>query len=147
MKIQIKTQGVVLTAKQKSQVERQLAKLKKYLNHLQTDPVIVEARFIDQSGPTKGGVDQAVHLQVTLPKDSIYIEEIDDRALRAFQYAYKTLERRLRRYADKYTSDRRREDRRFKSMAKLAGRAVSSAAGAAVGTVTKIVPKAKGRKK
>lgn len=111
---------------------------------------MVEVRFIDQSGPNRGGIDQAVHLQLTLPKETIYIEEVDDRALRAFQYAYKTLERRLRRYADKFGADRRREDRRFKSIAKVvggAGKAVSSAAGAAGAAVSKIVPKRRGRRK
>lgn len=149
MKIQIKTQGVILTSKQKSQIEKQLGKLKKYFSHIKTDPVMIEVRFIDESGPNKGGVDQAVHLQVTLPKDSIYIEETDDRALRAFQYAYKTLERRLRRYSDKMVGDKRRENRRFKSIAKVVGgasRAMSTAAGAAVEKVSQIVP-GKGKRK
>ena len=138
MRVQVKTKGVVLTSKQKSQIEKQIAKLKKFVKDI--DPITVEVSFIDQSGSTRGGVDQAVHINAVLPKEKIFIEEIDDRALRAFQYAYKTLERRFRRYSEKLVDDKRRANSKFKAVVNYvggAGRIVSGAAGA----VSRIVPK------
>lgn len=143
MRVQVKTKGVVLTSKQTSQIEKQVTKLRKYLKNI--DPITVEVSFIDQSGPTRGGIDQKVHINAVLPGETIFIEEIDDRALRAFQFAYKTLERRLRRYSDKQVGDKRRQSRRFKSVINVvggAGRIVSGAAGA----VGRFVPKRKRRK-
>lgn len=151
MKVEVKTKGVVLTSKQKSQIEKQINKLKKFVSHI--DPVNVEVSFIDQSGPNRGGIDQTVHIHVTMPKENIFIEEIDDRALRAFQFAYKTLERRLRRYSEKMVGDKRRKQSRFKAMVNVvggAGRIMGSAGkavGSAAGAVGRLVPKRKGRKK
>jgi len=107
MKVLIKTKGVVLTSKQKSQIERQIMRLKRFLRDV--SPVNVEVSFIDQSGPNKGGVDQAVNIKAVLPKETIFIEEIDDRAMRAYQYAYRTFERKLRRYCDKLSLNSRRQ--------------------------------------
>lgn len=138
MKVSVKTKGVVLTSKQKSQIEKQLARLKKFISHI--EPVTIEVTFLDLSGPTKGGVDQAVHLNVVLPKETIFIEEVDDRALRAFQFAYKTLERRLRRFADKLNADKRRQQSRFKAVVNVVGGAGKVMSGAA-GAVGKMVPR------
>lgn len=143
MKVQVKTKGVVLTSKQKSQIEKSVLRLKRFVAHI--EPVTVEVSFLDQSGPSKGGIDQTVHIHAILPKETIFIEEIDNRALRAFQFAFKILERKLRRYSDKLNGDKRRQNRRFKSVINVvggAGRVVSGAAGA----VGRMVPK-RGRRK
>lgn len=135
MNVSVKTKGVVLTAKQKSQIEKQIHKLKKFLNHI--DPVTIEVSFIDQSGPNKGGKDQAVHINVNLPKENVFIEEVSDRALRSFQIAYKNLERRLRKYGEKNVDNKRRANSKFKAVVNVvggAGRAVS-------GTLGKLVRK------
>ncbi len=133
MKVSIKTKGVVLTSKQKSQIEKNVLRLKRFVSHI--EPVTVEIGFSDESGPTKGGVDQAVRINAILPKETIFIEEIDDRALRAFQYAYKILERKLRRYSEKKRDDQRKGGSRLKSMANAVG-----------GAVGRIVPKGKKEK-
>lgn len=130
MKVSIKTKGVVLTSKQKSQIEKNVLRLKRFVSHI--EPVTVEIGFSDESGPTRGGVDQAVRINAILPKETIFIEEIDDRALRAFQYAYKILERKLRRYSEKKRDDERKGAGRLKSMANAVG-----------GAVGRIVPKGK----
>jgi ribosomal subunit interface protein len=135
MKILVKTKEVVLTAKQKSHIERQIAKVKKYINGF--EPVTIEVTFVDLSGPNKGGIDQAVHINAVLPKETIFVEEVDDRALRAFQLAYRTFERRLRRYSDKNIKNKRRQQSKLKSVVNVVG-----GAGKVVGgTLGKIVPK------
>ena len=145
MKINITTKGVIITAKQKSQMERQLMRLKKYVRDI--EPITINLKLIDQTGPEKGGVDQAVHINVMLPKDKIFIEEVDDRIVRAFQYAYKILERRLRRYVDKMVGERRRQGSRFKAIYNVAhgaGRVVGGAGRVvytAAGAVVRIVPR------
>lgn len=140
MKVSIKTKGVVLTSKQKSQIEKQILRIKRFIKDI--DPVVVEVSFVDQSGPNKGGVDQAVSINTTLPKESIFIEEVDDRAIRAFQFAFKTFERKIRRYADKNINDKRRQQSKFKSVVNVVG-----GAGRIVGgTINRIVPSKRAKK-
>ncbi|OQB06541.1 MAG: Sigma 54 modulation protein / S30EA ribosomal protein [bacterium ADurb.Bin212] len=137
MKVSIKTKGVVLTSKQKSHIEKQVLRVKRFIRDV--DPVVVEVGFTDLSGPNKGGVDQAVSINTTLPKEAIFVEETDDRALRAFQFAFKTFERRIRRYADKNIDNKRRQQSKFKSVVNVVG-----GAGRIVGgTINKIVPRKK----
>ena len=148
MKVNIQTKGIIITAKQKAQMEKQLLRLKKYIRDI--EPVVVDVKLLDETGPEKGGVDQAVHINAILPKERIFIEEVDDRIMRAFQFAYKILERRLRRYSDKMIGNRRREGSRFKSIMNVAsgaGRAVGSAGRVAYGTLGRFVPRRKKRKK
>ncbi len=133
MKVSIKTKGVVLTSKQKSQIEKKVMRLKRFVS--QVEPVTVEISFLDENGITKGGKDQKVSINAILPKDKIFIEEVDDRALRAFQYAYKNLERRLRRYSEKRLDIKRRGKDSLKNMASVVG-----------GAVGKIVPRGKNKK-
>jgi ribosomal subunit interface protein len=99
-KINLQTKGVIITAKQKSQMERKISKLKKYLNG---EPVTIDAILTDETSPEKGGVDQSVRLNVTFGKEKIFIEEVDERLMRAFAYAYNRLERNLRRYHQRKT--------------------------------------------
>lgn len=95
MKINFQTKGVIITSKQKSIIEKKISKVKRYLNNV--DPVIIDVLITDESGPEKGGVDQKVHINVIMGKDNIFIEEVDDRIMRAFAFAFLRLERNLRR--------------------------------------------------
>ena len=90
--VNFQARGVIITAKQKSQIEKKVAKLKKYLN---ADPVNIDILLTDETSPEKGGMDQTVKLSVTFGKEKIIIEETDDRLMRAFSYAFDRLERNL----------------------------------------------------
>jgi len=143
MRVNIQTKGVIITAKQKSAMEKKLLRLKRYTK--EWSPVNCEVKLIDETGPEKGGIDQTVSLNVILPKETIFIKETDDRVMRAFGFVYQILERKLRRYNQKFTSDKRREASRFKAVINVVGsplRAVGSAAGA----IRRFVPK-RGKKK
>ena len=147
MKINIQIKGVVITAKQKSLIEKKLMRLKRYTK--EWSPVNCDVKLYDQTGESKGGVDQAVDIKITLPKETIFVEEVDDRMMRAFAYAYQTVERRLRRYSQKFTSNKRREGSRFKAVANVVGapwRAAGSAGRAVSGSLGRFVPKGKKKK-
>lgn len=142
MKVNIQTRGVVITAKQKSVIEKKLLRLKRYVK--EWSPVVCDVKLFDQTGENKGGVDQAIHINMSLPHEQIFIEEVDDRMMRAFGFAYKILERRLRRYNQKHTAVDRRQASKFKSVANVVGapwRVVGSAAGA----MSKYVPRRRSR--
>ena len=148
MKVNIQTKGIIITSKQKSVMERKLLKLKRYVKDF--SPVNCDVKLIDQTGEGKGGVDQAVHINISLPKETIFVEEVDDRIVRAFGFAYKIVERRLRRYNQKYTYDRRRKSSKFKSVVNVVGapiRAAGSAGRFVGGTIVRIVPKRKRKKR
>ena len=144
MRVNIQTRGVIITAKQKSVIEKKLLRLKRYTK--EWGLISCDIKLIDETGPEKGGINQTVQINVVLPKETIFIKETDDRIMRAFGFAQQILERKLRRYNQKHTSDRRREASRFKAMMNVVGsplRAVGSAAGA----VRRFVPRRGKRKK
>ena len=95
MKIEFHIKEIVITSRQKAVIEKKLAKLKRYFKD---EPSTIDVHLIDQTGGEKGGVDQTVHLNVVFGKEQIFIEESDDRLMRAFAYAYKKLERQLQEY-------------------------------------------------
>lgn len=140
MKVNIHTKGVIITSKQKALMERQVLRLKRYVQDF--SPVSVDVTLLDESSPNKGGIDQAVHINAILPNEKIFIEEVDDRLMRAFNFAVKTLERRFKRYAGKKIDKKRREASRFKSVINVFG----GAARVVGGTVGRIVPKRKKKK-
>jgi ribosomal subunit interface protein len=148
MKINFRAKGVIVTAKQKALIERKLAGLKRYLKDI--DPVTVDLTLLDESGPEKGGVDQAVHLSVVLPEERIFIEEVDDRIMRAFGFAYKTLERRLSRSHKKKVDKVKRGRNPFKDIfgafGRAGGRVGGRVGGAVTGTVGRLVPRRKRKK-
>lgn len=144
MKINIQTKGVIITAKQKSVIEKKLMRLKRYVK--EWSPVVCDIKLLDQTGENKGGVDQAIHIKVNLPKETIFIEEVDDRMMRAFGFAYKILERKLKRYSQKYTYDRRRQGSKFKAVANVVG-APWRAVGSAAGSISKYVPRRRKKNK
>jgi ribosomal subunit interface protein len=95
MKINIQTKDVILTAKQKSMIERKISKMKRYVS---SEVLVVDVMLTDETSSEKGGIDQAVHINATFGKDSIFIKEIDNRLMRAFAKALKRFERQLSKY-------------------------------------------------
>lgn len=147
MKVNIQTKGIIITAKQKSVMDRKLLRLKRYVK--EWSPINCDVKLIDETGENKGGVDQSVHINISLPRETIFIKETDDRIMRAFQFAYKILERKLRRYNQRYTLDRRREASRFKSVINVVGsplRVVGSASRVVSGSIGRFVPRRKKKK-
>jgi ribosomal subunit interface protein len=98
MKIEFHIKNIVISAKQKSFFEKKLMKLKRYLKD---EPMIIDVYFKDETSPEKGGMDQAVELATTFGKEKIFVREVDDRLMRAFAIAYKSLERNLSRFHKK----------------------------------------------
>lgn len=121
MKINVRTKGVIITSKQKAGLEKQILKLKKYLKDV--SPVTVDVMLLDESGPEKGGIDQAVHINCILPKEKIFIEETDSRLMRAFTKAYKIFERKLKE-SHKVKVDRKTRAGRFGGIIDVFGRVV-----------------------
>ncbi len=105
-RINLQTKGVIITAKQKSQIERKISKLKKYFNN--NEPVTVDVILSDETSPEKGGVDQQVHLVLVFGKEKIFIEEVDNRMMRAFAYAFDRLERNVLRYHQRKVDDKKK---------------------------------------
>jgi len=138
MKVNFNIKDVIINTKQKKMMERKLLALRKFVKNW--SPVNIDVTLTDESGPDKNGIDQAVHINVIMPKEKIYIEEVDDNMMRAFNYAVKTLERRFRRYNKKHIQNDRREASRFKAITNVVGAPIRmvGSAGKAVG---RMVPK------
>lgn len=98
MKLEVHTDGVILTAKQKSQMEKKLSKTKKFIPD---ETLTIDLILKDESSAEKGGVDQKVEINATFGKEKIFISETDDRITRAFAFALKRFERQLSRYHKK----------------------------------------------
>jgi len=113
MKINIQTDGVIITSKQKSMMEKKLLKMKRYLKE---EPMNIDLILRDDTGPEKGGVDQKVHINATWGKEQIFIEETDDRLMRAFAYAIKRFERQLNRYHKKMIEESQKGGGRFEKL-------------------------------
>ena len=92
MKVIIHTDDVILTAKQKAMMEKKLMKMKRYSPE---EPMTVDLTLKDDSGTEKGGVDQKIHISAIIGKEKIFVEELDDRIMRAFAIAAKKFERQL----------------------------------------------------
>ena len=94
MKVNVQTDGVIITAKQEAVIEKKIKKLKKYLP---VEHAVIDVMMSDETGPEKGGVDQTVRINTVIGKEKIIIEESDDRLMRAFSYAFGRFERQLSR--------------------------------------------------
>ena len=101
MKINIHVDGVIITSKQKTLMERKLQKMKRYVSD---EPMAIDLILKDESSAEKGGVDQKVEISATFGKEKIFITETDDRMLRAFAFASKRFERQLSRFHEKRVS-------------------------------------------
>jgi ribosomal subunit interface protein len=143
VKINFHAKGVIVTAKQKALMEKKIANLRKYLKDI--NPVTVDLSLIDESSPERGGIDQAVHITVILPEEKIFIEEVDDRIMRAFGFALKTLERRLSRRHKKNIDKVKRRRNPFKDIFGAFGRVGGRVGGTVTGTVGRLVPKRRKR--
>jgi len=95
MKIEFHTKGVIITAKQKSLMQKKLLKVKKYIPD---EELIVDVILCDETSPEKGGIDQVVKLSATFGKEKVYIEEANNRLMRAFAIANKRFDRKLQEF-------------------------------------------------
>lgn len=101
MKIEIHTDGVILTSKQKSLMEKKLLKTKRYIPD---EPIMIDLILRDESSSEKGGIDQKVEINATFGKEKIFVSEVDNRTMRAFAFAFKSFERQLSRFHEKRIS-------------------------------------------
>lgn len=106
MKVEFHIKGIVITASQKSLIEKKLMKLKRYLKN---EPMTLDVYLRDETSPEKGGVDQAVELSATFNHEKLFVREVDDRLMRAFAFAYKSFERNMSRFHKKQI-DKTHED-------------------------------------
>lgn len=113
MKIEFHIKDIVITANQKSLIEKRLAKLKRYVKD---EPMIIDVYLTDESSAEKGGIDQSVELSGIFSGEKIFVKEIDDRLMRAFAFAYSSFERQLERF------HRKRIDKMGKGSATAVGR-------------------------
>lgn len=100
MKIEFHTNNIILASKQKAEMEKKLLRTKKYIPD---EPVMVDVILQDESSSEKGGMDQMVKLSATFGKEKIYIEEVDERLMKAFAIALQRFERDLERFHEKRT--------------------------------------------
>ncbi|MCX6808106.1 MAG: HPF/RaiA family ribosome-associated protein [Candidatus Berkelbacteria bacterium] len=107
MKIEFHTKEIVLSARDKSLMERKLRKLKRYLKD---EPMLIDVFLRDETSAEKGGVDQAVEISTNFGKEKIFVREVDDRLMRAFAYAYKGIERNLSRFHRKRIKEAQKFD-------------------------------------
>ena len=100
MKIEFHTNNVILTSKQKAEMEKKILRTKKYIPD---EPVMIDVILQDESSSEKGGMDQMVKLIATFGKEKIYIEEVDERLMKAFAIALQRFERDLERFHERRT--------------------------------------------
>lgn len=98
MKIEFHTKDVILTSKQKKLMEKKLLKTKKYIPD---EPMMVDVILRDESSPEKGGFDQKIEINATFGKEKLFIEETDERLMRAFAFALQRFERKLQHFHKK----------------------------------------------
>jgi len=98
MKVEFHIKDIIITASQKSLIEKKLMRLKRYLKN---EPMTVDIYLRDETSPEKGGVDQAVELSATFNREKLFVREVDDRLMRAFAFAYKSFERQMQRFHKK----------------------------------------------
>jgi ribosomal subunit interface protein len=98
MKVEFHIKDIVITASQKSLIEKKMMKLKRYSKN---EPMTVDIYLRDETSPEKGGIDQAVELSATFGHEKLFVREIDNRLMRAFAFAYKSLERQMQRFHKK----------------------------------------------
>jgi len=101
MKVNIHVDGVIITSKQKTLMEKKLLKMKRYVAD---QPLVVDLLLKDESSAEKGGIDQKVDISATFGKEKVFVTETDDRMMRAFAFAIKRFERQLSRFHEKKVS-------------------------------------------
>ena len=106
MDISISTRGVIVTARQKSYIEKRILKFNKYLKHL--SPVKAAVQLIDDSGPNKTGVTQTVKIDLDAPGYELHVEEKKNNLMKAFAKAVNATERQVRDQHKQKIEKRRR---------------------------------------
>ena len=101
MKVNIHVDGVIITSKQKTFLEKKLYRLKRYISD---ERMVVDLVLKDESSAEKGGIDQKVEISAVLGKEKVFVSETDDRMMRAFAFAIKRFERQLSRFHEKRIS-------------------------------------------
>lgn len=94
MDVSISTRGVIVTARQKSYIEKKFNKIDKYLKH--RSPVKAAVQLIDDSGPNKSGVTQTVKIDLDAPGYELHVEEKKNNLMKAFANAISSVERQVR---------------------------------------------------
>lgn len=94
MQINVVTKDVIITARQKSFIEKKINRLNKYLKH--ENPVSIEVHLIDDSGPNKSGVTQTVKIDVVSEHYNIHVEEKKNNTMKAFANALRSVDRQIR---------------------------------------------------
>ena len=94
MQTSVLTRGVIITARQKSYIEKKVSRLNKYLKN--EKPITVTVQLIDDSGPNKSGVTQTVKIDVTSPNIALHVEEKKNNIMKAFARAMLSTERQVR---------------------------------------------------
>ena len=106
MDVSISTRGVIVTARQKSYIEKRILKFNKYLKHL--SPVKAAVQLIDDSGPNKTGVTQTVKIDLDAPGYELHVEEKKNNLMKAFANAVSAAERQVRDQHKQKIEKRRR---------------------------------------
>ena len=106
MDISISTRGVIVTARQKSYIEKRILKFNKYLKHL--SPVKAAVQLIDDSGPNKTGVTQTVKIDLDAPGYELHVAEKKNNLMKAFDNAVSAAERQVRDQHKQQIEKRRR---------------------------------------
>lgn len=94
MEISISTRGVIITARQKSYIEKSIKKFSKYLKN--REPVKVAVQLIDDSGPNNTGVTQTVKIDLDAPGYDLHVEEKKNNLMKAFSHTVNAVDRQLR---------------------------------------------------
>lgn len=98
MKVEFHIKGVPVSKDQKALIKKKLFKLKRYLKN---EPLIIDIYLRDESSNEKGGVDQAVEISAVFANEQLFIREVDSKLMRAFAYAYRRFEERMRTFHQK----------------------------------------------
>lgn len=119
MDVSISTRGVIVTARQKSYIEKRILKFNKYLKHL--SPVKAAVQLIDDSGPNKTGVTQTVKIDLDAPGYELHVEEKKNNLMKAFASAVSAAERQVRDQ-HKQKIEKRRRGVSFDSVVNIFGK-------------------------
>lgn len=101
MKVNIHVDGVIITSKQKTMMEKKLLKMKRYISD---EPMVIDLVLKDESSAEKGGIDQKVEINATFGKEKVFVSETDSRMMRSFAFALKRFERQLSQFHEKRIS-------------------------------------------
>lgn len=120
MQINVVTKDVIITARQKSDIEKKISRLKKYLKH--ESPVNIEVHLIDDSGQNKTGVTQTVKIDITSEHYNVHVEEKKNNIMKAFANALRSVDRQVRDQHKKEIEKTRTGTNRFDKVFGILGK-------------------------